>query len=723
MRRNHSNMLIPARFQLRLLQLQRVLLSFYITNGMAAALGLFLISGAVHLLFGAVAAGATSIGVIVCVPPDQAAPIKGKFWHLLPAAVIGIPLFFGVQALRMEPLWLAVLLVPASFLAFLAGAWGKRGLPIAVSAMFAMVFSMANPNHHGVAGAIPSTLFFALGAVAYLLYGTLANHLLNARYRTQMLADTLSILAKLMHSQAEQFILKTSGDRRQREPLLGVLLRQQSALTDQLQSARDILLETPDTPRRQQLVAMLFLVLEIRDHLMASELDLEALRDLTDSFEGMQEIHAVLTAIATDIDALADALTLGKPVVDMPNRRERLEGLGWESALARGLASRVGHVNDEALRLCALASGSAVADPELIQNNWQMFVSASAWSWRPFLSLWRWEAPSLRHAARAALAIGFAYAVTLVLPWGTHDYWVLLTIVVVLRGSLAQTIERRNSRVAGTLVGCVIAGLIISAHFPVLVVLLVLTVAQAFAHGFAVRRYVVTAMAATVLGLVQAHLINSGNSPVFDVIERIGDTLLGAAIAWAFSYVMPSWEKDQVASLVARTLAAQARYTRISLQLAQDPGVRSGPGLAWRLARRECYDSLSALVQATQRALAEPRAVQPPVESLGRILARSYQLLGQLTAIKTMLLVRRERLQLALLEEPLQRATTDITAILAATASTLAPDPHSAGRSLQVTHLPDPFEGDLTPWFLRRLDLAANLATQLAEESRVLVAA
>jgi hypothetical protein len=66
--------------------------------------------------------------------------------------------------------------------------------------------------------------------------------------------------------------------------------------------------------------------------------------------------------------------------------------------------------------------------------------------------------------------------------------------------------------------------------------------------------------------------------------------------------------------------------------------------LGWRLARREAYDSLSALVQATQRALSEPRAVRPRLEALERLLAHSYQLLAQLTAVKSMLLVRRGRL-------------------------------------------------------------------------------
>ena len=61
--------------------------------------------------------------------------------------------------------------------------------------------------------------------------------------------------------------------------------------------------------------------------------------------------------------------------------------------LARGLASRVGHIDDEVLRLLALARGEAEPDLDLVRATWQMFVSPTAWSWRPFAGLWRWDAP------------------------------------------------------------------------------------------------------------------------------------------------------------------------------------------------------------------------------------------------------------------------------------------------------------------------------------------
>lgn len=258
----------------------RVALSHYITNGMSVAFGLLLISGGMHLWLGTLAASAASVGVIVTAPPDLTAPRRGKFFQMLPAPLIGLPLFFCVQLLHAEPLRLGLLLVPATFFAFLAMAWGKRGIPIAIAVMFSMVFSMATPTPADMHEALQRTLYFGLGAGLYVLYATLANLVLNARYRVQTMADLLLSLSALMRTEARQFTpMDESGDVREiPASLLGRLLREQAALADQLQAARDIVLESPRTPRRQRLAGMLMTVLELRDLLLASELDLDALK-------------------------------------------------------------------------------------------------------------------------------------------------------------------------------------------------------------------------------------------------------------------------------------------------------------------------------------------------------------------------------------------------------------------------------------------------------------
>ncbi len=249
----------------------------------------------------------------------------------------------------------------------------------------------------------------------------------------------------------------------------------------------------------------------------------------------------------------------------------------------------------------------------------------------------------------------------------------------------------------------------------------VVAASQGVAHAFALQRYLVTVIAGTVLALVQAHLLNAAGSPVFDVAERLLDTAIGVAIAWIFSYVLPSWERRQVGALVERTLAAQSRHAGLTLALARPGGPDAESELAWRLARREAYDSLSALVQAIQRALSEPRAVRPRLQELERMVGHSYQLLAQLTAIKTLLLHRRERLDLAQLREPLAHAAAAMAAALQRTAPP-APVPHGHEEALPMLELPDESERDLSPFVLRRLRLAVEIARDLQGDAAAALA-
>jgi uncharacterized membrane protein YccC len=480
------------------------------------------------------------------------------------------------------------------------------------------------------------------------------------------------------------------------------------------------------------LAGMLMRILETRDHLLACELDVDLLAVHPTQEPVLAALRDVLLALAGEIERVADGLFAGREPQRFEFDRSRLETLPWspidlrqEAAvspspemLARGLAARVRNIGDEISHLNALARREAEPELSVVRASWHVFISPTGWSWRPLASLWHWDAPPLRHAVRAALAIATAYAISLMVPWRAHAYWILLTIVVVLRGSLAQTLERRNSRVAGTLLGSVIAGALLSCRLPSYALMLTVTLAQGVAHAFVIKRYLVTAIAATVLALLQAHLLNAAVSPAFQALERIADTIIGVGVAWAFSYVLPAWERNQIPALVARSLVAQANHAHVSLQLGQAAAPDNRPELEWRLARREVYDSLSALVLATQRSLSEPRAVRPPLAPLWRFVAHGYQLLAQLTAVKTMLLLRRGHLDVDRCGASLESTMRLIDAILDTRAQPASLPIAQTASSDEPLSLPDPFGEDVTPWLLRRLRLATELAQNLRDEAQ-----
>jgi len=722
---------LAGRLRSRLQNALRAALSHYVTNGLSVSLGLVLIMLALFESAGLAAAASAAVGVITTSLPDLPSPRRRKIMQVLPAPLLGAPLFMLVQLTRQDDLLLGGVLVAGTFLAVMLMAWGKRGGPICFSLLFSMLFSMAAPPMNSLDEVLLHTGWFMVGAVLYLLWAVLTTHLLNRRYRVQLLAECLHSFAGILRTQAQRF-----GPNPAHQALLEAMLEQQANFADQLQDTRNVVLESPTTRSRQQVAAMLLSLLEARDHQLACDLDLDVLQSGQAFAPHLPALRQALNATADELQSLGMALLLGrrqqslKPIPDLrpqlagalPPRATTNPSLAPEpvrtntldtAALLRNMADRIGHINDEAVKIAGLARGDVAPELSLVRNQWQLFVSTTKWSVKPLLGQLGWRAPTLRYALRATLAVATGYAVALQLPWATHDYWILITIVVVMRGNLAQTVQRRNARVAGTVLGCLLVMGLLTAHPGAQVLFLIVALSTGIAHAFALRRYLYTTIAATVSGLLQAHLLLVGLQPTFAIGERLADTLLGALLAWLFSYVLPSWERSQIPGLVKRSIQAQSQHARLALALldtAQTADVN------WRLARREAYDSLSALTLATQRSLAEPRQVRPPLEPLEALQARSYQLLAQLTAVKSLLLLRRSQLDLAQATPALEYAAQCIEAELSGQSLTAAGTGAAAFSISGQPYLQRPdvlLAADLTPWLLRRLQLACGIAREL----------
>ena len=120
-----------------------------------------------------------------------------------------------------------------------------------------------------------------------------------------------------------------------------------------------------------------------------------------------------------------------------------------------------------------------------------------------------------------------------------HGNWVLLTIAVVMRAGYGLTKQRRDDRVIGTLIGCVVAAGSV-AYLPAGALVAVQGLAVAVTHSFARLNYRLSSSGASVTALVSLHLVQPWVSA--PILVRLADTLIGAAIAHLFNYLWPRWE-------------------------------------------------------------------------------------------------------------------------------------------------------------------------------------
>jgi hypothetical protein len=131
----------------------------------------------------------------------------------------------------------------------------------------------------------------------------------------------------------------------------------------------------------------------------------------------------------------------------------------------------------------------------------------------------------LVQATRCAAAVVIAGAAATGLGIG-HPYWAMVTAVVPMSGhTYAEQLVRGIQRLAGTLVGLVAAGALLSLRLPAVGSILVIAGLQAAAEALVIRNYGLALLAITPLALLLGQLANpSATWPL------IGDRLIETAI-------------------------------------------------------------------------------------------------------------------------------------------------------------------------------------------------
>ncbi len=379
------------------------------------------------------------------------------------------------------------------------------------------------------------------------------------------------------------------------------------------------------------------------------------------------------------------------------------------------------------------------------------------WTWPPLKAQAHWGSPVLRYAARTTLAAACALLLGHLLPWGSHPYWILMTVAVVMRGSLEQTLMRRNARIQGTLLGCLLATALAATLPSPLALLLCIGLALSLAHGFVTIDYRITAASGAVLALLQGHLFAPGQHGLWlDAVERVGDTLIGAALAWGFSHVWPAWERQTLPRLVGRLLQSLARDAHHALtawppaasSVSTASSASSPPAdaaatvppprhhLERHLARRDTQETLALLTQALQRMDKEPQRVRSVAPEVERLLVHCHALSSLIAGIRGLLSVKGDHI---VPEVALPALTQTHRAIVQAFRDTRPdPDGHTRPGPHAWATPPDPVDGELdlprgegeldpsqnatttTAWLLRRLTQARQVAQAVAEAARPL---
>ena len=456
--------------------------------------------------------------------------------------------------------------------------------------------------------------------------------------------------------------------------------------------------------------AILLRAVELRDVLLASQLDLDLLGNDAASQWILRRIAIALRQIGDSVDAAAEKVR-DRRSNTMPTIAHELKQFDFGNLFANApidkvdvrlrllpvLAARLRNLADDVVRIHGLLNSEEAQLP-LTRAQLQRFVAPEGWPLVVLKAQFSRRSPVMRHALRFSMALGSAYFIAFFLPWHSHPHWLVLSVAVVLRGNLEQTLARRNARVLGTMFGCVVVLVLAKTTSPTSIGLFFL-VAVGMAHSFATRRYWLTATAATVMALLQSHMVDPAAG--FAITERVADTLIGAALAWAFSYVLPSWERRTLPEAIARVMKTLSSYATHALVL------QPGDAIDQRLARRRAYEALSILATALQRSPSEPESVRVPIKEVATLLDHGQRFMAHLSIVRMTLSRRSADLTGAEATQAIADTRDALTKLLATDKTVDAPTMAADNEKLSQLPAGAPTE-NILPWLLRRLQMLTH---------------
>lgn len=608
----------------------------HIPNGIAVGAGVGLVGLVLGHLFGFAEGMVAGTGAICVSLGDLPNPLSSKL-KILPVCLILACASSFLTALSVNhPLLQGVIVVAVSAGAGMLVGYGRWALPVSVLTMLAQVFTLGTPMAD-LAEAMHHQLLFAAGGFFYMLIAFAVTRATERSNRRIAVAETLREFALYLRAIAKFYDERTDLAAVYRE-----VVEQQAALADHLQAARQQVFTGSQTDSSKRLTAAIILQVDALDTVVSAHADLGPLRKGEAGQLLLILVGTLISEMAGDLERLSEELLRYSKTFSLRDRTESIDLISREVSrltqdgkidpralrAARATRTKLTWVADHLSRLPKVLHSAKGADSLLAGIDLAAFVQPLSMSPRQLGRHFTLASPVARHAVRIGAAMGCGYVLIKAIPQLSHGNWILLTIAVILRAQYSVTRQRRNDRLVGNLVGCVFTAGLLRVDLPVLQ-LSVIPLGIAVAHAYVRVNYLVTATAACIMSLLSLHFLDpTAPSPMG---TRMLDTLIGAAIAFLFSRLLPRWEYQEAPKLVGTLMKSFTAYMSDALRIEISEQ-------SYRLRRKAMLESLAAITESAGRVAGEPEHARSAMPAdLGALLAAAYNLASQIVGIRVLL--------------------------------------------------------------------------------------
>ena len=642
--------------------LQRFLFSHHFYSGVRRAAGILIPIAILGGLFGWYASGLTATFGALCVAfIDQPGPHEHRAREMLGGTLLSTLTVTLTGFASANPLLLWCAVIGQCFAFSMLAVYGKKGGQIGFACLLLMTVTLHNTL---TATEVWVHALTSLGGgLFYTLFSYSVSRVMQLREKEQALSVALFATADYIARRADMYDLGLDLEDSYRK-----LIVCQADMTDKHQGARDMVLRGLATAQAQSDASRVMLwnlfveMIAILDLLVATRTDYAFLRQKLQGSDALLFMRDALHKMSSDLERIALAVARENTATQRSSVKAELRALEFEIQQMQneGLALREPELYALCIEILRRLRNSAkvidrmivttrrgrdapLLDAVKIDRSLTQFLSRQQYPPRLITSNLRLDSPFCRYALRVTLAVGIALTLSTLIPTlARQGYWILLTVLIIMKPGFALTRQRNGWRLLGTLLGCGFAfGILYTTqHETWLFAAMVLS--TIIGGSMLQINYLVASAFNTNAVLLAFNFLDPGATTI--IADRALDTFLGSTIAFACSYVLPWWEAQFMPSLMRAAISANREYLRAALAQLQaretnatEPEAKRAD-FNLRLARKNVHVALANFAEAFHRMILEPKSRQWHVIELNNIVMQNHMLASQISGVTTVLM-------------------------------------------------------------------------------------
>ena len=538
---------------------------------------------------------------------------------ILTGLINAYPIFIGVEILLL------------SFFYSMFSVYGTRTSAIGTASLLIMILSI--DDSLSVFGAFEHAIYVLAGGLWYLVLSLSVSQIRPFRPAQQSLGECIREVAQYVRMKAAFYDTATDIETNYK-----ALIDQQVIIHQQQDSVREILFKSrmvmKDSTTTGRMLILTFVdIVDLFEQTMATFYDYHAIRKTYGQAQVLNEFKLTIEKIADELEDLSYIITSNYAVAKMHDLQpylvrlkdqiERVESEhGLNNLVLKKILINVRALVNRTQKIYSYFNPKLLAQEQIRRkSDLSQFVSHQDFGIKYLRNNLNMDSTIFRHSIRVALVMLIGYLVSKLFPFGHHSYWILLTILVILKPGFSLTKKRNYERLIGTVAGGLAGAFILILIKDQTVLFILLLLFMVASYSFQRLNYVVSVIFMTPYILILFHFLGASDNLVI-AQERITDTLVGSAIALAANYfILPSWEYHQLRNNVREVLIANYQYL---YNVAHFLTGKTFDVTTYKLTRKAVYVSSANIGTTFQRMLSEPKSKQKSLRDLQKFVVLNH---------------------------------------------------------------------------------------------------